>query len=302
MTKKQPNMRIAILGDLHTFRLYAHPWQLLNKRPLGLINLYLNRRKKFKHQYLPPLLQHLQAQNPQTLLLSGDLTTTGLPSEFRDAHRILKPLLEKYKTYLVPGNHDRYIPAITKNKMLEKHFPHQTPKDYPNLQPLHGQWQLLSINPAIPRGLNAQGKLGANQLAKIKSLIQNLTPKQGLIILSHYPIYSPANQHNHKKHQLLDAKKLQAILQKNSAKQIYIHGHIHKPWLFKIPKSKHHHTLSLNAGAPVMTSTLYPQGQGYWTLDLPPNTTTPITFKHYAPTPQNNTHTITPTSTITYNP
>ncbi len=294
-------MRIALLGDLHTFRYYAHPWQLLNKRPIGLLNLYLNRRKKFKHKYLPALLNHLQQQSPQTLLLTGDLTTTGLPSEFKDAYKTLKPLLDKYKTHLVPGNHDRYIPSITKQKLLEKHFPNQTPKSYPNLQPLHGKWQLLSINASIPRGLNAQGKLGQDQLEKIKSLTQNLTESDGLIILSHYPIYSPANQHNHKNHELLDATQLQQTLQASPAKQIYIHGHIHKPWLLKLPISQHPFTLSLNTGAPVMTSPLYPQGQGYWTIDLPQNTQDKITFNHYAPTPNDDdTYSISLTATKKY--
>ena len=85
------SMRIALIGDLHTYALAVWPWELLGKPLAGQLNLWLNRRTKFDRSLIAPTIGRVMECKPDLALLSGDLTTTSRPSEFRsmiDALRV----------------------------------------------------------------------------------------------------------------------------------------------------------------------------------------------------------------------
>lgn len=97
-------MRIVLLGDIHHYRLMVPPWQLLGKRLLGQANLWLNRRHSFDPSLLNPVIDRIADVAPDLILLSGDLTTTALRTEFADIAEQLAPLTDRFQTVIVPGN------------------------------------------------------------------------------------------------------------------------------------------------------------------------------------------------------
>src|ERR1041385_6253361 len=101
-------MRIVLIGDLHFYKLWVWPWQLLSKRLFGQINLWFNRRLIFRPERLKSLTERVDSLRPDLLLFAGDLTTTALPLEFRYAQDALRPLLDRYPALIAPGNHDRH--------------------------------------------------------------------------------------------------------------------------------------------------------------------------------------------------
>ena len=75
-------MRIALIGDIHAYQLGVAPWRLLNRRLVGQVNLWMNRRKHFDMSLLPHVVERVQTVEPHWLMMSGDLTTTSLKAEF----------------------------------------------------------------------------------------------------------------------------------------------------------------------------------------------------------------------------
>ena len=98
-------MKLGILGDIHLFSRRVPVRRLLSKRALGHANLVLNRHKRFEHALLPAMLDRLRSLQSEVVLMSGDVSTSSLESEFAALRGALAGLGE---VVLVPGNHDRY--------------------------------------------------------------------------------------------------------------------------------------------------------------------------------------------------
>lgn len=58
------------------------------------------------NDHLPELLSEIALRNPAYLLISGDVTDTGSPDEWRTFADIVKPYRNKMMIVLAPGNHD----------------------------------------------------------------------------------------------------------------------------------------------------------------------------------------------------
>ena len=102
----------AQLSDPHLSSLATvRAADLLNKRALG----YLSWRRKRRFEHRPEVLEALQRDlslpDLDQLLVTGDLTHIGLPSEFEQARNWLQDLGDADKIALVPGNHDSCVAA-----------------------------------------------------------------------------------------------------------------------------------------------------------------------------------------------
>lgn len=116
-------MRLAHISDLHFSHLSFHPGQFFSKRWIGNLNLLINRKKVFAHNSLYTLIPLFQELNVDGVLLTGDLTTTSHPKEFRQAKHFVDALTEAgLKVYLIPGNHDHYTCAAYKRLDFYQHF------------------------------------------------------------------------------------------------------------------------------------------------------------------------------------
>ena len=265
-----PAMRVVHLGDLHHYRLWANPLACFNKRLLGLGNLWLNRRRRFRRELWPAIARRIVSLRPDWVLCSGDLTTTSLPGEFEDVARLLAPVTESCPTLLIPGNHDRYVPGAA--GMMERSLGRWMPPAYPHLAPLNEHWSVLCLDAAFPQW-HAQGRVGEAQLARATELVRGLEAGRGLVVLCHYTASTPPPEvHEPPRHGLIDAAEVRALMREAAAAAravVYLHGHIHRPWCCCAEEAGLDRMLDLNAGAPCMRSTLFPEGQGFWELDLP---------------------------------
>ena len=80
-------MKLAVLGDIHLYTLRVSPRRLVSKRALCQANLWLNRRHRFDHDVLPAILDRLRGVGAELLLMSGDVSTSSLESEFEEVLR-----------------------------------------------------------------------------------------------------------------------------------------------------------------------------------------------------------------------
>ena len=277
-------MRIALLGDIHHYRLFVPPWRLMSKRLVGQTNLWLNRRRCFNRTLLMMALNRIASIKPDLLLLSGDLTTTSLEAEFADIAAVLEPLSGRIPIVAVPGNHDRYTFGAARHRRMEQMLPSIVPQQFPHFRKLTGRWHLLALDGAKPNVMSARGRLGEDQLRACRQYASQLTKEDGLIVLCHYPIKSPPRALPITwDHKLADSGRLRRLLVRCPARLLYLHGHIHRPWCWQPKRSDQSHFTYLNAGAPCMVNSKHPCGQGFWEIDLPDDPAAHVNVVHHVP-------------------
>lgn len=274
-------MRVVLFGDIHVYRLALAPWHLLSKRVLGQSNLVFNRRKKFDHALLPGLIQKAIDLEPNLLLLSGDLTTTALKPEFRDAAAALRPLTDQVPAIAVPGNHDRYTYASARSQRMDRMLSQWVPSSFPFTRELNASWNLLALDGAAPHPFNARGRLGQAQLDQAQRIIDAQEPDKGLVVLCHYPCALPGGIHEHDSHALRERDELREALTRCRARVVYMHGHIHKPWHHEPGDGSGVPFTCIDAGSPCMISRAYPTGQGFYEIELPDNPRGPLAVTHH---------------------
>lgn len=216
------------------------------------------------------------------LLLSGDVTTTSLRGEFEDVAKALKPLADRVPTVLVPGNHDRYTFSASRSRLIDRVLSDWVPERFPGVQSLTDRWKLLSLDAAVPRFYNARGRLGPTQLAGIREAVAEMHHGQGLIVLCHYPCVVPSDVHEHDSHALKERDELRRLLEEARPRVVYIHGHIHRPWHHEPGDGSGVPFTCINAGSPCLTSDAYPEGQGFFEIELPDDPTEVLGVKHHA--------------------
>ena len=274
-------MRIVLFGDIHLYRLWLAPWQLLSKRILGQTNLLVNRRRRFRHNLLRSMVGQAIELNPDMLLLSGDVTTTSLKREFEDVARALKPLADRVPTVLVPGNHDRYTFSAARSRLIDRMLEAWVPGRFPHTRELTDRWRLLALDAAAPRVYNARGRLGAVQFEAAKRYVASLDQTQGLVVLCHYPCALPGHVHEHESHALQERDALRQLLEQSKARVVYLHGHIHQPWHHEPGDGSGVPFTCIDAGSPCMVSGEYPSGQGFFEIDLPDNPADALTVRRH---------------------
>ena len=269
--------------------LFVPPWRLMNKRLLGQTNLWLNRRRRFNRTLLIVALKKIASIKPDLLLLSGDLTTTSLEAEFADIAALLEPIAGEVPTVAVPGNHDRYTFGSARARRMEQLLGSIVPQEFPHYRQITDHWHLLALDGAKPNLMSARGRLGDTQLQRSRDYTAQLTDRDGLIVLCHYPIKSPPTALPITwDHKLADSRRLRRLLTRCPARLLYLHGHIHKPWCWQPKRSDQSHFTYLNAGAPCLTNAKHPLGQGFWEIDLPSDPRDHIHATHHIPVPSAN--------------
>ena len=264
-TMMADRLRIALIGDIHTYTLTPAPWHLLSKRLLGQLNLWLRRRARFRLSRMDSVVDRVRDILPDALLCAGDLTTTALPAEFERAKRMLKPLTDTIPTYIVPGNHDRYTFTAARRRRFEIQMGALTADRWPWLAQLTPDVHMIGADPTRPRFIFASGELGPTQRQRIEDMLSDCDASL-VVMLCHYPIGAPRGVMSEPRtHGLIDKPELLRILRESDRRVLYLHGHVHRPWCWCPPQAPN--VIAINAGAPLMTSRDYPHGQGFWQID-----------------------------------
>ena len=280
-------MRLVLVGDIHSYRLWVPPWLLLSKRIVGQANLWLNRRHQFDRTLLAPLVRQVRTVEPDMLLFSGDLTSTALPGEFDDVIKALSSIANAYPTVIVPGNHDRYTFTSARRRDLETSAGELMPRQFPHFVRLPSpadRWNLLALDGAVPRIISSRGLAGADQLAQARKQIASLTDSDGLVVLCHYALRRlPEMTPMRWVHRLADAAEVEAMLADCPARILYLHGHVHVPWCWHRTEPGFERVTDVNAGAPCLRQSEYPYGHGFWQIDLPADPREQVGLRHHVP-------------------
>jgi predicted phosphodiesterase len=259
-------MRIVLLGDIHVYTRWAWPWQLLSKRALGMANLWVRRQFQFQMRYMDEVVRRAAALGPDMVLLSGDLTTTALPIEFRRVRAMLAPLFENHAVFVVPGNHDRYTFGSARRRVFEKHLMPLTAESWPNYHQVSDSLHLISLDPNRPNLVTDRGLLPPQQMDALRRRLETIPATDRVIVLCHYGLgVPPGHRPEAKRHAMINAAEVRAALAAQPHEVLFLHGHQHEPWCWRHADATN--VVSLNAGAPVMVSRRWPRGQGFWEID-----------------------------------
>lgn len=224
----------AQLSDPHLSSLEdVRPGDLLNKRALGYLSWRHKRRFEHRREVLDALQRDLALEEIDQLLVTGDLTHIGLPSEFKQARDWLLQLGEPSKVALVPGNHDACVAALWSDTfaLWRSYMASDEDNDrdeetrFPTLR-VRGAIAFIGLSTACPKPpLMATGTLGKQQLSRLPAVLKR-TAEDGLfrvVYLHHCPV---AGQEKWRK-RLTDAADIQSLLEQHGA-ELILHGHGHR--------------------------------------------------------------------------
>jgi 3',5'-cyclic AMP phosphodiesterase CpdA len=245
-------LRIVHLSDVHIWRLAFNPLRLMNKRALGMVELVARRARRFRLERLRDVVERAVGLEPDHVLITGDLTTTALPEEFRTARAALADLLvDSSRVTVVPGNHDRYTSGSVKYRQFEEWFgAFAPPGPYPWLRYLDDYTAVLGLD-ATRSHISATGRLPEAQLAAARELLRDPASRpRRLIVASHYPVAAPpAYQHELASKRMKNDAEVRDWLA-GVGPHLFCCGHVHAAWAFTprgLPDQ-----LCLNAGAPLL--------------------------------------------------
>jgi 3',5'-cyclic AMP phosphodiesterase CpdA len=261
-------LRIIHLSDIHVWRYAFNPLRLFNKRAVGMFSLVAGRARRFRLERLHEVVARVIGLSPDHVLITGDLTTTALPDEFRDARAALAELLlDSSRVTVIPGNHDRYTTGSVRYRQFEEWFGvFAPPGPYPWLRPLDAETAILGLD-ATRSHLSARGFLPPEQLERARDLLAGPgTSVRRLIVANHYPTAAPPPY----------VAELAAKRMKNAADvagwlstlgpHLYCCGHVHAAWSFVPPALPDE--LCLNAGAPLLRDPTGLRPPGFLEIEL----------------------------------
>lgn len=261
--------RIDHISDIHFWNIPMNPFVWRGKRVLGLTNLLLRRARKFRLEAIPELLAAIEADHPDHLVVSGDISTTALETEFNSFKTAFHSWLQDPAlTTIVCGNHDRYTRPSMREKVFESHFDRFNGGGRePFLKPLTDGLLLVGVDPCRPNPLSARGWVTPEMAGQLQRLLdtKSVADAKTLVLVCHYPAEVPPNHAEHQGgHRLEGANLLLESLRYIQVPLYWLHGHIHHPWRFRSPLIPN--LVYLNPGAPILR-----RSQGYslgrWVLD-----------------------------------
>ncbi|MFN7145106.1 MAG: metallophosphoesterase family protein, partial [Myxococcota bacterium] len=237
-------MRVAHITDLHV-EVPPQLAQLLSKRALGAVNLYLlGRSAHFAKQTVEALVAAVVRAEPDLVVCTGDITSTATPQEFELAAALLAPLTERFPFLVLPGNHDVY----TNESMgrFQAHFGAWSNGGiYPYVQHFNGV-DFVALDVSRPDFLS-RGLTPRQQLETLDGLLGSGSAPA--VVLLHYPLrdrrgdpYGPFTRN------LENAVELEKVLGRHPRVVAVLHGHEHHGYRTTIPRDGVP-ILSLNPGA-----------------------------------------------------
>jgi 3',5'-cyclic AMP phosphodiesterase CpdA len=235
-------LTLVFFGDLHAWR-HGMDGDFFPKRFLGQANLALHRGGKFPAAAARRVAERLAGEKADWMLFAGDASTGALRAEFLAGRAMLEPVFERWGDRLIaiPGNHDRYTPRATRERLFESLFLKRDVggsadgPEGPFAVDLNATWTLVAIDCAVPRLLVSAGRVTAIQLADLDRLLERQRARgRRLMVLGHYPLAYPAPGMASWEHALRPVER-QAMLEilRSRGVELYLHGHKHRRWLLR---------------------------------------------------------------------
>lgn len=176
-----------------------------------------------------PVVQALAAlataQQPDLLVLSGDITQRARRSQFRSAATFVASL--GLKTLVVPGNHD--IPLYNLAGRLLDPYRGFRQSFGAELEPVHESAELLVIGLNTTRWWrHTNGELSRVQIERVSAQLQRATPRQLRVVVVHQPV---AVTRIGEIHNLLRGAAAAVGAWAAAGADVVMGGHIHLPYV-----------------------------------------------------------------------
>ena len=202
---------------------------------------------------VPPVVESLQAlaaaQQPDVLVLSGDITQRARRAQFLAARRCVDALGIR-TVVAIPGNHD--IPLINLPARLASPYRGFARSFGRALEPqvVRDDLLLLCVR-TTRRWRHKHGQVGPEQIRRVATRLAQASPRQLRIVVVHQPMHVPRPQDEH---DLLRNAEAAARAWSAAGADLVLAGHIHLPFL--LPMSQRYPGLprevwAVNAGTAV---------------------------------------------------
>ncbi|MCA9425071.1 MAG: metallophosphoesterase [Candidatus Omnitrophica bacterium] len=249
------NYRIVHTSDIHVWDFPVNPVLWVGKRTLGLGNLILRRARKFRKEQLLNLAATIEEDQPDHLVLSGDVSTTSLSSEFEKIHLAFQEWLgDPRSATVVPGNHDRYTQWAQRRRLFDRYFGNTTHNEpYPMIKNLTRGLDLIGFDPCRPQPISARGLAKLSHIKSLRRIVSQIHPDETkcVIFACHYPGEVPREFLRFEKgHEMVNARLVVKSLAALHCPVYWLHGHIHYPWRYPSPTASN--VVYLNPGAPLL--------------------------------------------------
>ena len=180
-----------------------------------------------------PVVAALEAlaaqQQPDLLVLSGDITQRARPAQFRAARALMDrlgaPLLA------IPGNHD--IPLFNLWARLRHPYARHCAAFGADLEPVFRSPGLLVIGVNTTRAhRHEDGEVSTAQIERVAGLLATATPAQLRVVVVHQPIaVVRASDERNRLHGWAAAQQAWA----RAGADVVMGGHIHLPYVAELP-------------------------------------------------------------------
>lgn len=160
-------------------------------------------------------------QRPDAVLFTGDLVDWGRPEEYTLLRELIRPLLNEFPVYLLPGNHDE-------RSALRAAFP-----DHSYLQ----QWQpfiqyviedhplrLVALDTVIPE--SGSGELCTQRLEWLEMTLAEQPSKPTVVALHHPPFLTGIGHMDQLS--LRNRIALEQVIARHSQVERVVAGHLHR--------------------------------------------------------------------------
>ncbi|SEP74461.1 3',5'-cyclic AMP phosphodiesterase CpdA [Faunimonas pinastri] len=233
--------RLAQISDIHLGPIPKPTWrQLMSKRAIGYTNWRRNRARAMTAETLNRLVDDMEAQAPDHIAVTGDLTNIALLKEFVAARRWLDELGEPDRVTVIPGNHDAYVPNAGRRfrrlwapymlgddavRVDEALFPFMRRK---------GDVAIIGVSSAVASApFMATGRVGSGQTDRLRILLEQAREEDLFrVVLIHHPpkLIDPRSTWR----RLTDGKRFRAMIEETGA-ELIVHGHEHIRSMTAIP-------------------------------------------------------------------
>lgn len=196
----------------------------MEKKILHMSDLHFE-EYKFSEELKNNLLEQVSDENPDLIIISGDITSQGYVEEYVKAKEFINELKSTAEVYVVPGNHDACNVGLQQFKRLigERRFLHN---DISNRLVIIG---LDSSEPDIH-----DGQIGIDQREWLVKKLKNVSEDMRIIVTFHHHIL-PIPQTGRERNILLDAGDILKILMEYKV-DLVLNGHKHVPHAWMLEK------------------------------------------------------------------
>jgi 3',5'-cyclic AMP phosphodiesterase CpdA len=237
------SLKLAHISDLHFSNWDWNPLQFFSKRWLGNLNFLLGRRRIFSYERLAALPALFKEKGISHVLVTGDLSTTSSPAEFKKAQEFIETLQSAgLQVYCIPGNHDQYTRTAYKQQLFYDYFPTQWDGSSYDLKE-HGMtakklsdtWWLVGLDTALATSwFFSSGLFSEKTERNLVEFLSQLSAGDQVLLFNHFPFF----QHESPRKRLMRGNALRKILERFPQIKIYCHGHTHRQCLADLRASQ----------------------------------------------------------------